>query len=216
MSHKKSKIETIKNFFCVVAAIAGPMCAGLSWLAGLMAKMRRGGKASQTMTKNWEEKSGMLENILKFVAGIAVIAGVGGGVYVLIQKVREWFADRSEQVTNISAISPPKAEIKPGPTVSYQTLFAKKRELEQRMASVTGGETGLFMLREMMHDAASKGMLDIQYREAYRMKQDKLRGYLKDYQELLKQVEGAPEEERGRFKPEEGIDRYQELLDEKV
>ena len=117
---------------------------------------------------------------------------------------------------DISEMSPPKVKIQSGATVSYQALFAKKRELEQRMASVTGGETGMFMLREMMRDAASEGRPDIQYRETYRMKQDKLRGYMKDYRVLLKQAEGAPDEEKGRLRPVEGIERYQELLDEKV
>lgn len=214
MNRKKSKGETFKKISRVVGAIVGPVCAGFGWFAGLAPKTHRENKARQVMGKKRKEKPGMFENILKFLAGIVIVAGFGGGVYVLIQKAKEWLVDKAESTVNISEMSSQKEESKSVPTVSYQALFAKKRELEQRMASVTSGETGLFMLQELMRD--SEGSPDVQYREAYRIKQDKLRGYMKDYRALLKQAEGAPEEERGRLRPVEGLERYQELLDEKV
>ena len=209
MSHKTSKIGTIKKIFHAVSAVASPVLAVFGWLAKHAPKPHKKGRAHQTIAGKGKEKSGMIGILWKAVLAMGIIAAAA---FALGPKVKKWLTGKDEPVVNPPEQQPPKAQ----PVVSYQALFARKRELEQRMASVTGEETGLFMLLEMMRDAASNGRPDSHYREMYRMKQEKLRGYMKDYRALLKQAEGAPEEEKRRFAPAEDLERYQELLDKKV
>lgn len=200
-------IEMIKKIVHIGGAIVSPVLAGLGWLADLASKIFGRGRNPR---EKREEKSGMFGIILKVVALVGFIVVV----CALGKKVKEWLSDKEDPVIKDPEIKTLKVE--PVPKVSYQALFARKCELEQRMAGVTGGETGLFMLRKMIRDAASEGSSDTQYRVTYRMKQDKLRRYMKDYRALLKQAEGAPEEEKRRLEPDEDLERYQELLDEKV
>lgn len=220
MSSKASGSGTVKKTIQVGIAIAGPVLAGLSWFARLALKLHGKGKARKTIVKKQEEKSGMIGTdmikiVLKVLGGAVILAGGTGIVYTLIQKVKNWLTGRTKPAPGPQI--PPKTQpvSKPVPPVSYQVLFAQKGELEQEMARVTGGDTGLVALREMIRDAASEGWPDSQYREAYRVKQDRLRGYMKDYQALLKQAEGASEEEKVRFTPNECLAQYQELLDER-
>lgn len=217
MNRKVSKTGIIKKIVHAVSAVAGPILAVFDWLVRHTSKTHKKGGAHQTVAEKGKEKSGMLGIVLKICAVIGVIAVVGiiaDTLFGWVEKMKRWFAGKEEPMVNLTEPQPPK--VQPLSVASYQALYARKRELEQKMVGVTGGETGLFTLREMIHDAVGEGRPDISYREAYRMKQGKLRGYMKDYRELLKQAEGAPEEEKRRFAPKEGLERYQELLDEKV
>lgn len=209
MSRKASKSGTIKKIFHAVSAVASPVLAVFGWLAKHTPKPHKKGGVHQTIAEKGKERSGMIGILWKVVLAVGIIAAAA---FALGPKVKKWLTGKDEPVVIPPEPQPPKTE----PVVSYQALYARKRELEQRMASVTGGDTGLFMLLEMMRDAASDGRQDSHYREMYRMKQDKLRGYMKDYRALLKQSEGAPEEEKRRFAPKEGLEQYQELLDEKI
>ncbi|MDE7243492.1 MAG: hypothetical protein K2O18_05875 [Oscillospiraceae bacterium] len=93
-------------------------------------------------------------------------------------------------------------------------LFRQKCELEQKMASVTGGKNGLIMLLDTArHGPESDARL---YRENCRAKQAELKGYLDEYDALLRQAKTLSVEEQLRFVPPEEIAQYRQLLDEKI
>lgn len=96
--------------------------------------------------------------------------------------------------------------------VSGQDLSHHMSELEQKMAGVAGGKTGMVMLLDMIQNS-SEGDVSLD-RERYRDLQEKLRGYMEEYDALLRQVQALPEGER--LKPSEKIRQYRRLLDENV
>ena len=210
MNRKASKAGIIKKIVHAVSAVAGPILAVFDWLARHAPKLHKKNGIHQPVVEKGKEKSGMIGILWKVALAVGIIAAAA---FALGPKVKKWLAGKEEPMVHLLE---PQQLPKVQPAVSYQALYAKKRELEQKMVGVTGEETGLFMLLEMMRNAASDGRPDSHYREMYRMKQEKLRGYMKDYRALLKQAEGAPEEEKRRFMPDEDLERYQELLDKKV
>lgn len=161
--------------------------------------------------KEGKEKSSIMEAIKEFIqshpwmvtAGVALVLAFG---------VAGWWKSRRQKTSSVTEIPKPRQV----PKVSAQELFVKKCELEQKMAGITGGTTGMFMLLDMIRGSEKEGKGADQYRKRYRDKKEKLRVYMAEYRELLKQAASLPEEEQGRFVPHAGIQRYQELLDTEV
>ena len=54
------------------------------------------------------------------------------------------------------------------------------------------------------------------YRDSYRSKQKKLRGYVEEYGLVLARAANLPEEEKARFVPEEDLHRYKMLVSAEV
>lgn len=103
----------------------------------------------------------------------------------------------------------------PVPASSGRELLAKKFALEQQMAGIAGGDTGMFVLLDLIRDCPAGGDSE-RYRDSYRSRQKKLQGYVEEYRGILAQAEGLPSEERSRFVPDEDLKRYQMLADMKV
>lgn len=117
---------------------------------------------------------------------------------------------RSRREQSLQSASAPPAQ-----RLSGQELLARKFALEQQMAGVAGGQTGMFVLLDMIENCPAGGDIE-RYRDSYRSKQKKLRGYMDEYGALLAQAAGLPEEERSRFVPEEELGRYRILADAQV
>lgn len=101
------------------------------------------------------------------------------------------------------------------PEASGQELLAKKFALEQQMAGIAGGSTGMFVLLDLIKNCPPGGDGE-RYRESYRSRQKKLRGYVEEYRRILAQAAGLPAAERSRFVPDEELERYQMLAEEAV
>lgn len=105
--------------------------------------------------------------------------------------------------------------VPPEPAASGRELLAKKFALEQQMAGIAGGSTGMFVLLDLIRDCPAGGD-SRRYQDSYRSRQKKLQGYVEEYCGILAQAEGLPPEERSRFVPDEDLERYRMLADMKI
>ena len=97
---------------------------------------------------------------------------------------------------------------------SASELFRQKCELEQKMASVAGGKTGLIMLLDTLrNDPACDASL---YRDSCLAKQAELKRCIDEYDALLRQTAALPPEERLRFAPPEELAQYRQLLEQEI
>lgn len=101
------------------------------------------------------------------------------------------------------------------PEASGQELLAKKFALEQQMAGIAGGSTGMFVLLDLIKNCPAGGDRE-RYKESYRSRQKKLQGYVEEYRRILAQAAWLPAAERSRFVPDEELERYQMLAEETV
>lgn len=111
--------------------------------------------------------------------------------------------------------NPLVSPVPPAPRASVGELLARKFALEQQMAAIAGGQTGMFVLLDMIRNCPAGGDVK-RYRDSYRSKQRKLRECVEEYRSLLGQAAGLPEQERARFVPEEDLDRYKMLMSAEV
>lgn len=109
-----------------------------------------------------------------------------------------------------------KAAAKTKEESSFPEILAQKCRLEQEMAGVVGGKTGMAMLLDMIQGSAPEGGQKDFYRENYRRKQVLLGQYMKEYDELLKRGSALPEKERSRLAPAGECEQYRMLLGRKV
>lgn len=99
---------------------------------------------------------------------------------------------------------------------TFSEIFSQKCGLEQKMAGVVGGKTGMAVLLDMIQGAVSdEGQKDF-YRENYRRKQVLLGQYMHEYEELLKKGSSLPEKERSRLAPVGEWEGYKALLGQKI
>ena len=69
----------------------------------------------------------------------------------------------------------------------------------------------MFVLLDMIRNCPAGGDVE-RYRDSYRSKQKKLRGYVEEYGLVLARAANLPEEEKARFVPEEDLHRYKMLV----
>ncbi len=111
--------------------------------------------------------------------------------------------------------APEERPVPPKPLASGQELLAKKFALEQQMAGVAGGSTGMFVLLDLIRECPAGGDRE-RYRESYRSRQKRLQGYVEEYRRILAQAEALPAADRSRFVPDEELERYQMLAEEAI
>lgn len=100
---------------------------------------------------------------------------------------------------------------------SFQELFAQSRRLEQDIAGIVGGDTGLARLLGAIETCRIERDEDNIFKITYREKQKKLAKYMEEYRELEKKAARLPADKRARvlFAPED-YETYQILLNQEV
>ncbi len=111
--------------------------------------------------------------------------------------------------------APQNPTVPSGSKASGRELLARKFALEQQMAAIAGGQTGMFVLLDMIRNCPAGGDVE-RYRDSYRSKQKKLQGYVEEYGLVLARAANLPEEEKARFVPEEDLHRYKMLVSAEV
>lgn len=100
---------------------------------------------------------------------------------------------------------------------SFRELFAQSCRLEQNIAGVVGGETGLASLLAAIETCEIERDEDNIYKIAYRSKQKKLAEYMEEYRKLEAKAAQLPVDERARVLfSAENYKVYQTLLNQKV
>jgi len=238
MRSKRSILEKVQSVLRIGHVAAGFVLAVLGWLADHAPKKRGSGETRQalaakpqkrqvrqTAVKNWKERSGMPGGIGEFLTVLVeILAGIGvlvGGYFGIRTLLSRWKANKDKADPVIPFPGTKTAQTKvppqtPPPTVSYMALRRRKFELEQKMAGEVGGPTGMAVLLENIRAAEKKGKPDGLYRDSYCSKQQKLRTYMDEYREVLRQAQGAPEDMKEQLRPVKDLEQYQKLLNERV
>ncbi len=98
---------------------------------------------------------------------------------------------------------------------AWDSLNQERYGLEQQVARLVGGGTGMVALRDHIESLQEgDGRVSV-YRDSYWKKQQELRGILQRYCEIIKEMDGLPEGVKEPFHPLTEDVLYQELLAKK-
>lgn len=98
-------------------------------------------------------------------------------------------------------------------SVQWERLFKQKSELEQKMAKLVSGGSGMVVLRDKLNNISGDDQGIDMYRESYQNKQKKLKEYYVMYCDVMKKAELLPENAGDHFAPLRNEKLYQELLE---
>lgn len=146
---------------------------------------------------------------------VLALLAVAAAVAAAVVAVAVWLSRRSKSSGGKSK-SDTGGKPAPKETPSPYALLAEKNRLEQCMASVAGGKTGLVMLLDAIQNSPYTVEQNDVKRVAFRHKQASLREYMAEYDALFAKVPALPEEDRGRFIRTQDWENYQKLLKEQA
>lgn len=147
------------------------------------------------------------------------ILAVGGVVFTIAERIfkKTWKQQNSSNAVNskrnmISGSEKLNVDRKEDDLIAqWKAIYEKKGQLEQKMAMLVGGDTGMSILRMRIQRVKDEGGRQM-YKENYLRKREKLDKLIQQYEELMRKAEKLQEIGGYYFKPIQDMDFYRELL----